>query len=116
MKGSAKKLELNYTVETFFYTDKSWVRPDSKSDYLLKHEQLHFDISELYARKLREKLAKVDSSKLNKDSSKYLNKLYEEVAAERVEMQDQFDKETDHSKNKETELKWRLKWQRSFRS
>ena len=109
MKGSANRLELTYTVETFFYTDQSWVRPDFKNDFLLKHEQLHFDISELYARKLRVLLSQVDGSKLNKDSSKQLNKLYETIAAERSAMQEQFDKETNHSSNKEVELKWQLK-------
>ncbi len=106
LKGTSQKMELNYKVETFFYPKESWVRPTSKSEYLLKHEQLHFDISELHARKLRKLLANVDSSKINKDSRDYLNKLYEKIDKERGAMQNAFDKESNHSLNKEAELKW----------
>jgi len=106
LKGTSQKMELNYKVETFFYPEQSWVQPTSKSEYLLKHEQLHFDISELHARKLRKLLANVDGSKINKDSRDYLNKLYEKIDKERSAMQKAFDKESNHSLNKEAELKW----------
>lgn len=41
----------NLTVVAKFYKDKSWAT--SRTDGLLAHEQLHFDIAELYARKIR---------------------------------------------------------------
>jgi hypothetical protein len=106
LKGTSQRMELDYKVETFFYPEQSWVQPASKSEYLLKHEQLHFDISELHARKLRKLLANVDGSKLNKDSRDYLNKLYEKIDKERSAMQKAFDKESNHSLNTEAELKW----------
>lgn len=109
LKGAYKKFELTYNVQSFFITDQSWVKPSYENDHLLKHEQLHFDISELFARKLREKLSKVDNSKLSKNSGLELNKLYENLSAERSLMQDQYDKETNHSENKEAELKWQAK-------
>jgi outer membrane murein-binding lipoprotein Lpp len=31
----------------------SWVRPDARSDRLLNHEQRHFDLAQVYARKIR---------------------------------------------------------------
>lgn len=106
LKGTSQSMELEYHVETFFYPELSWVQSDSKNDHLLKHEQLHFDISELHARKLRKLLANVDASKLNKDSKEYLNKLYQKVDKERSAMQNTFDKESDHSLNVEAELRW----------
>jgi len=46
-------------VESFFVKSRSWVRdslgPASRQH--LAHEQLHFDITELFARKIREKIA-----------------------------------------------------------
>ncbi|MDP6909549.1 MAG: hypothetical protein QF371_08585, partial [Flavobacteriales bacterium] len=42
-------------VESFFNPYKSWSK-NHTSDYLLEHEQLHFDITELFARKLRKQL------------------------------------------------------------
>ncbi len=44
-------LDLNGGAE--FYPNSSWVKADRKSGTLLKHEQGHFDITEVYARKMR---------------------------------------------------------------
>lgn len=107
LKGTSQRMELDYHVETFFYPELSWVQSSSKNQHLLEHEQLHFDISELHARKLRKLLASVDASKLNKDSKEYLNALYEKIDKERSAMQNFYDKESDHSLNKEAQTKWR---------
>ena len=45
---------LNIEVQANFRINDSWVRPQAMTDYYLEHEQLHFDITELYARKFRE--------------------------------------------------------------
>jgi hypothetical protein len=44
-------LDIRVAVE--FYMKSSWVKPARKSPELLRHEQGHFDITELYARKMR---------------------------------------------------------------
>jgi hypothetical protein len=44
---------LDIHVEAEFYGNSSWVKEARKSVELLRHEQVHFDITELYARKLR---------------------------------------------------------------
>jgi hypothetical protein len=44
---------LDIRVEAEFYTGTSWVKQARKSAELLRHEQGHFDITELYARKMR---------------------------------------------------------------
>jgi hypothetical protein len=106
LKGTSQKMELTYKVETLFYPEQSWVVPTSKNEHLLKHEQLHFDISELHARKLRKILANLDSTKINKDSREYLNAFYEKIDEERGAMQNAFDAESNHSLNYEQEHKW----------
>lgn len=108
LKGTSQKMELTYKVETFFYPEQSWVQEASKNDHLLKHEQLHFDISELHARKLRKILANIDASMINKDSRDYLNAFYEKIDKERGDMQNAFDAESNHSLNIEQELKWQI--------
>src|SRR5687768_6828529 len=45
------KKQVRYDVYALFNRKKSWARDYSES--LLAHEQLHFDIAELYARKIR---------------------------------------------------------------
>ncbi|SNC60095.1 protein of unknown function [Hymenobacter gelipurpurascens] len=47
-------------VRAIFVPTESWVRnPATASPNLLRHEQLHFDITELHTRKLRQKLSLV---------------------------------------------------------
>jgi predicted secreted Zn-dependent protease len=72
---------------------------------LLAHEQLHFDITELYARKLRKALQTYEPDEKMK---KELDAIYSKVEKQRRQMQTQFDKETNHSINKEAEFKWRV--------
>ena len=40
------------TITSFFDPCDSWMREEERNDYTLAHEQLHFDITELHARKL----------------------------------------------------------------
>jgi hypothetical protein len=44
---------LDIRVAAEFYPSSSWVKAARKSAELLRHEQGHFDITELYARKMR---------------------------------------------------------------
>ena len=44
---------LDIRVEAEFYKNTSWVKAARKSAELLRHEQGHFDITELYARKMK---------------------------------------------------------------
>ena len=48
------KLTIDVDVKTYFYPQLSWKKNSNENNQgLLTHEQLHWDISELYARKLR---------------------------------------------------------------
>lgn len=94
---------LEYEVNTNFYPEKSWVKEVEDNHYLLAHEQLHFDISELHARKLRKA---IDDYKMGRNIRRELNLLYENIEKQRVQMQNQFDVETNHSQNKYAEAKW----------
>ena len=57
--------QLDFTVSTFFYPNSSWYRPELCNNLILSHEQLHFDITEIYARKMRKELARTNFSKNN---------------------------------------------------
>lgn len=41
----------DFSIKTYFDPNESWML--LKNDYVLQHEQIHFDITELYARKMR---------------------------------------------------------------
>jgi len=91
------------TVVSNFYPDLSWYRPHNVSKYILAHEQTHFNITELHARKLREQLSTLSYNNTYKIKA---TELYNKIEAERRLMQRTYDKETNHSNNKEEEYKW----------
>ncbi|MFC5048964.1 DUF922 domain-containing protein [Aquimarina hainanensis] len=70
------EIALDYKVDSFCYPSQSWAKIGQRTDYLLNHEQLHFDISELHARILRKRLK---DYKPGKNIRRDLNKMYKLV-------------------------------------
>ncbi len=102
-----KKVEVKYKVKCFFNQKKSWCKPIHLKDlYLLKHEQLHFDITELYARKLRKELSEY---KFTSNVKVEVKNLYDNVNKEKIAIQKQYDLETNHSAIKSVQKEWGLK-------
>ncbi|MBC7863362.1 MAG: DUF922 domain-containing protein [Bacteroidia bacterium] len=93
-----------FTVTAVFYAKKSWVRLKFAQDTLLKHEQLHFDISELFARKFRERLFQLNKTKTtyNEDFDKIRN----DIVAGHDAYQDKYDQETEHCMNVLKQAEW----------
>lgn len=92
----------SYKIESKFSKSRSWGL--HKTDYILSHEQGHFDIAEVFARKLHQKLSAYKFNRKTYD--KDLSKIYEEVTQEKEETQNAYDKETRHSINKEKQAEW----------
>ncbi len=97
------EITLEYDVFSTFYPYSSWVHPDHKNAELLAHEQAHFDISELHARKLRKAM---DVYKPGRSIRNDLRIIYNDIEAKRVKMQKLYDAESEHSQNEQGELKW----------
>ena len=95
---------ISYTVVSNFYPDLSWYRPERVSTYILEHEQTHFDISELHARKLRKALSALTH---DRDFKEKAEKIYNTIEAERRAMQTLYDSESDHSNIENAEYRWR---------
>lgn len=96
--------QIEFQVPCYFEKDKSWA-DGNVTDELLNHEQVHFDIAEIYARTLRRKLAEIEYISRN-DLYAKINDLYHEVIAACVEFQMRYDKETNHSKNTTNQRIW----------
>ncbi len=80
-------------IGAYFNRIESWsVR---QSDALLKHEQYHFNISEIFARQMRKKVYEE-----NLRSEKALKDLYSVLLQEYKAMQSEYDVFTGHGKNK----------------
>lgn len=90
-------------VSAHFYPEKSWFKPELADNYLLDHEQLHFDITELHARKFREQITKLKNLSTVKQDLRYLN---ESINRALARMQNTYDDESDYSRNEEAQAKW----------
>ncbi len=94
--------EYTYQANSFFVPVLSWVKV--KSETILQHEQLHFDIAELYTRKLRKAFSEVRISPQNSQSQ-----IYNPIFKEYQKVQNQYDTETHHGILQETNLQWKEK-------
>jgi len=97
-------MSYNVSIKAMFVKNKSWVQIKKATDYLLKHEQLHFDIAELFARKLRKGLTegKFTSSQL----SNQVTAMFKDYNSKLEAYQAKYDKETNHSRITEKQEQW----------
>jgi len=96
-------INVEYSVESFFSPEGSWYMPQRVNAHILRHEQAHFDISELHARILRKNL---QGKKFTKRIKSEIEGIYKQVEQKRRAMQNKFDAESDHSRNEEKEIFW----------
>lgn len=94
---------LEIVVNCEFIPQKSWYRPELCDYVILSHEQLHFDIAELYARKFRKRLADFHFTDKVKTEVK---EIYKKVLKELLVFQNKYDRETDFSKDLKQQLQW----------
>lgn len=59
---SCQNNALRATIRALFDKKKSWVKTAGGSNLLLNHEQIHFDIMELHARKIRKAITEFRGS------------------------------------------------------
>ena len=93
-----------FQVLAVFEPEKSWARKDLVNNILLVHEQKHFDITEWYARELRKELKQTYLT--NKEPGKQAGILFKKLTRACNETQDQYDRETDHSRNEARQKQW----------
>ncbi len=97
-----KNNAFGYVIQSRFSRTRSWGL--HKTDYILSHEQGHFDIAEVYARKLHKNLSEYQFNK--KTYQKDLQKIYQKITEEKEETQNDYDRQTKHSINKERQAEW----------
>jgi len=101
---STSNSNLHIRVYNTFYLNHSWARPEEMNDDVLAHEQGHFDLCELYTRKLRERMSGVKVSVYTMKPT--LRKIYEEVQKEYRARQETYEQETAHGVNLQQQRKW----------
>ncbi|WP_164549908.1 DUF922 domain-containing protein [Nonlabens ponticola] len=93
-------------VNAIFYASLSWKKElPSYSEPLLQHEQLHFLITELHARKLRKAYSYYRPVKNVKQEVDYIYRKFEN---DRLKMQAAYDRETGHGNDKNKQRDWEI--------
>lgn len=95
-------------IEAVFLKNHSWKRKNWINDEVLEHEQKHFDIVELYSRKLRKAIKEKLYKNFN-DLENSVNELYKKYEEEMDVYQDKYDEETDGSMNGKQQRAWEKK-------
>ena len=90
-------------VDAHFYPDKSWYIEGRANAFILDHERLHFDITELHVRILKKRIAQTTFT-LNIETE--MNSLHAAVNNDLAQMQQIYDLESDHSQNIEKQKEW----------
>lgn len=97
--------EIWVTLKVFLAKKDSWVIKAEENDLLLKHEQVHFDIAELYRRKIIKALKNTSLTKIN-----YMQKINDIInrywTNEYKSRQNEYDKDSDYSRNIKGQIKW----------
>lgn len=102
-KPYLEKRKIHYIVHALFNKSKSWYR--DKSPSLLAHEQLHFDIAELYARKARKVI--VEIALTGEQDLKVYNKAVQKILNESNIADRQYDAETLHGSMVKKQQEWK---------
>lgn len=103
--SSIALVDYTASVVAHFYPDKSWYKPEKVNEIVLAHEQLHFDITELNARKLRKNIADANFT-VNIKSE--MNQLVDRANKELEIMQELYDSQSDFSMDLVSQKKWQL--------
>lgn len=96
---------VDYTafVDAHFYPDKSWYVKERANSVILDHERLHFDITELHARKFKQRIAQ---TKFDLSINSQMERIHNSITDELRQMQQKYDMETDHSQNVDKQKEW----------
>ena len=94
---------MDFEVNAYFYPTESWYNPLLADDSVLAHEQLHFDITELFTRIMKKRLELISFSDNVKTE---IQEIYLEILKDLADFQEKYDWETNFSRNKEAQLRW----------
>lgn len=84
--------------------NESWIKEQYKNEEILKHEQGHFDIAHIFAKKLEKNLKE---KRFTAKDINNINAVYDNFLAMMNEVQVRYDEETRGGLNRGAQLRWR---------
>ena len=101
VNANCKSQGFTYQVNCVFLSNESWTK-NKKSEQLLEHEQLHFDLTEVHARLLRRDLQRLNCANLKEKLNSTVSSAFTRWKAE----QNRFDAASKHGLNAREEQVW----------
>lgn len=104
MHAKNGKGEITVSIYCYFDKQNSWVRNGKNTQYILNHEQHHFDITYISAKMFINKVRTATLTITNMEV--LLSKIYNESVAYMNKMQNNYDKETNNGQTKQKQEEW----------
>lgn len=100
---------LGFAVLATFSPTESWVRPDIPGNprggpQSLRHERTHFDLTELFARRLRRALSGLERA--CPDPRDHARRVFDRLAEGSRREQERYDSETAHGMARDAQARW----------
>lgn len=100
-------INVNLAIKVCLPKSAAWVRDGSKNDYVLNHEQRHFDIVKIVAEHFKRK---INAENLTVDNYEgIINSDYLNAYREMDSLQKQYDDETRHGSDQQAQQQWNEK-------
>ena len=103
VRGGMKKGKPNFQVRVLYVKNKSWTT-NVVSQELLNHEKLHFDLAEVYGRKMRKQIESLGNRGVKK--LKTYKAYIEQILADFKSKSYEYDKETNHGREPSAQKTW----------
>jgi len=98
--------KLIYNIKAEFLSKNSWVKQEKRDDDLLMHERGHFDLNEIYARKMKKALTELKEPCSMEIAE--INKIINDLSTEFDDKLQKYDVESKHGTDLEIQKKWDL--------
>ncbi len=95
---------VHMTIKVSVAKSDCWVQQGAREDYILNHEQRHFDIEKIVSEHFKQKLAAMDLPVDNFYGP--INVEYLETLREATRMQRQYDSQTRHGQDRQVQAAW----------
>ena len=112
--GSIKVTSVSTTAT--MEPDQSWVKEGKKSDDLLKHEQGHFDIAQIFALKKQQEMLGLVGKEFKDEATlkQKIDEICKKNDEDRKKMNDDYDEQTKHGTDKKKQEDWNKKIQKDL--
>lgn len=104
MKGKPEGVQV--LIDCVFLPKRSWVKSGHKQHTLLMHERGHFELRELYARKMRKAIEEARITRRN--AGRKIKRIYKRYNRKCNRANKKYDRQSDFSRDREGQAKWSI--------